>query len=63
MENWEQKFNNVQTPDGSVNSHRQALRNNLKNVKPRSRARSSALIATLVLVLGLSGLTVANPSG
>jgi hypothetical protein len=61
MENWEQKFNNVQTPDGSVNSHRQALRNNLKNVKPRSRARSSALIATLVLVLGLSGLTVANP--
>ena len=62
MENWEQKFNHVQTPDGSVNSHRQALRDNLKNVKPRSNMRSSAMIATLVLVLGLSGLTVANPN-
>ncbi|MBK6765423.1 MAG: T9SS type A sorting domain-containing protein [bacterium] len=61
MDNWEQKLNHVETPESSVDSHRDALRNKLKNVKPRSRARSSVLVASLVLVLGLTGLTVANP--
>lgn len=61
MENFEQKLENANTPDGSVESHRTALRKKLQTVKPRAGMRSSALIATLVLVLGLSGLTVANP--
>lgn len=61
MENWENKLNSVSPPDGSVHSHKEALRTKLHSVKPRSRMRASALIASLVLVLGLTGLTVAKP--
>ncbi|MBK6911906.1 MAG: T9SS type A sorting domain-containing protein [bacterium] len=62
MENWEQKLNHVDAPDSSVPSHRQALRNKLHSTKPRARMRASVLAATLVFVVGLTGLTVANPN-
>ncbi|MCC6475607.1 T9SS type A sorting domain-containing protein [bacterium] len=61
MENWENKLIHVDTPDASVHSHKEALRSKLNTAMPRSRMRASALIASLVLVLGLTGLTVANP--
>lgn len=61
MDNWEQKLTHVETPESTVDSHRDALRNKLNNVKPRSRARSSVLVAGLVLVLGATGMTIANP--
>lgn len=61
MENWENKLNHVDLPNASVQSHKEALRNKLQTTKPRSRMRASVVIASLVFVLVLTGLTVANP--
>ncbi|RQV98116.1 T9SS C-terminal target domain-containing protein [bacterium] len=63
MENWEDKNLRVHTPNSIIESHRDGLRNKLGKMSPRrhSAVKRSALVMTLILVVGLSGLTLAYP--
>ncbi|MBU1638755.1 T9SS type A sorting domain-containing protein [bacterium] len=63
MENWEDKNLRVHTPDSIIESHRDGLRSKLGKMPPRrhSAVKRSALVMTLILVVGLSGLTAAYP--
>jgi hypothetical protein len=63
MENWERKLNQVNSPDSTVQSHRDKLRNKLKNAPATTHARRkiSMITLSLLLVVGFSGLTIAYP--
>lgn len=63
MENWEDKNLRVHTPGSIIESHRDGLRSKLGKMPQHSHraAKRSALVMTLILVVGLSGLTLAYP--
>lgn len=62
MDNFEKRLENVQAPGNTVESHRDALRNKLKNAPRSTRTRSSMLALSVLFVIGISGLTIANPN-
>ncbi len=62
MDNFEKRLENVQAPGSTVDSHRDALRSKLKNAPRRSRTRASMLALSALFVIGISGLTIANPN-
>jgi len=62
MENWERRFDRAHTPDASVPSHRDALRQHLQSEKiPSHRAGRSAATLTVLALVVLGGLTLAYP--
>jgi len=63
MENWERRFDRVQTPDSSVPSHREGLRMKLLSGRiPRGHRLHTAVTLSILAVVIFSGLTVVYPS-
>lgn len=63
MENWEQRFNRVQTPDSSVPSHREELRKKLQSNRiPAGHGLRAAATLSIAVLVTLGALTLGYPS-
>jgi hypothetical protein len=63
MENWEDKFNCMRTPDASVPSHREGLRQKLESGKiPARRGRRAIATLSIGALVMLGALTLGYPS-